>query len=49
MVGLDIPVVPIVHQYLVTEEVPEIVARHKSGLPEMPILRDDTSGFLRRC
>jgi dimethylglycine dehydrogenase len=48
MVGLDIPVVPIVHQYLVTEEVPEIVARHKSGLPEMPILRDDTvQGYIR--
>ncbi len=48
MVGLDIPVVPIVHQYLVTEEVPEIVARHRNGLLEMPILRDDAvQGYIR--
>jgi dimethylglycine dehydrogenase len=48
MVGLDIPVVPIVHQYLVTEELPEIVDRHSQGLSEMPILRDDTvQGYIR--
>jgi len=48
MVGLDIPVVPIVHQYLVTEELPEIADRYRQGLPEMPILRDDTvQGYIR--
>jgi dimethylglycine dehydrogenase len=48
MVGLDLPVIPIVHQYLVTEEVPEIVDRHKQCLPEMPVLRDDTvQGYIR--
>jgi dimethylglycine dehydrogenase len=48
MVGLDIPVIPIVHQYLVTEEIPEITQRHQQGLPEMPILRDDTvQGYIR--
>jgi dimethylglycine dehydrogenase len=48
MVGLDIPVIPIVHQYLVTEELPEIVERYRQGLPEMPILRDDTvQGYIR--
>ncbi len=48
MVGLDLPVIPLVHQYLITEPVPEIVERHRRGLPEMPILRDDTvQGYLR--
>jgi dimethylglycine dehydrogenase len=48
MVGLDIPVIPIVHQYLVTEEVLEIAERYRQGLPEMPILRDDTvQGYIR--
>ena len=48
MIGLDLPVIPIVHQYLVTEAVPEIVDRHRRGLPEMPVLRDDTvQGYVR--
>jgi dimethylglycine dehydrogenase len=48
MIGLDVPVVPVVHQYLVTEEIPEIVERFKVGLPEMPVLRDDTiQGYIR--
>ena len=48
MVGLDLPVIPIVHQYLVTEPAPRIVERHASGLPELPILRDDTvQGYIR--
>ena len=32
MVGLDIPVVPLVHQYLVTEDLTELVERHKEGV-----------------
>jgi dimethylglycine dehydrogenase len=48
MVGLDLPVIPIVHQYLVTEPVLRITERHASGLPELPILRDDTiQGYIR--
>jgi dimethylglycine dehydrogenase len=48
MLGLDIPAIPIVHQYWVTEAVPEIVARRAKGLPEMPILRDEAfAGYLR--
>lgn len=48
MIGLDIPVVPLVHQYLVTDEVPEISDRHRAGLPEMPVLRDEVyDGYLR--
>ena len=48
MFGLEIPAIPIVHQYWITEAVPEVVARKRSGLPEMPILRDeDFEGYLR--
>ena len=48
MVGIDLPVIPLVHQYLVTEPVPRIAERHASGLPELPILRDDTvQGYIR--
>jgi dimethylglycine dehydrogenase len=48
MLGLAVPAIPIIHQYMVTEEVPEIVARKRAGLPEMPILKDDRFlGYLR--
>ena len=48
MVGLDLPVIPIEHQYLVTEPHPEIAERHRQGLPEMGVLREsDASYYLR--
>ncbi|MDP6691308.1 MAG: FAD-dependent oxidoreductase, partial [Alphaproteobacteria bacterium] len=48
MVGLDIPVLPVEHQYIVTEPHPEIVKRHQDGLPEMGVLREsDGSWYLR--
>ncbi len=48
MVGLDIPVIPVEHQFIVTEPHPEVVARHKAGLPEMGVLREpDGSWYLR--
>ena len=48
MVGLDIPVLPVEHQYIVTEPHPEIVQRHQAGLPEMGVLREsDGSWYLR--
>lgn len=48
LLGLDIPAIPIVHQYWITDAVPEIVARKRQGLPEMPILRDEGfEGYLR--
>ena len=34
MVGLDVPVIPVEHQYIVTEPHPA-TQRHKDGLPEM--------------
>ena len=40
MVGLDVPVIPVEHQYIVTEPHPEIVRRHEQGLPEMGVLRE---------
>ena len=48
MVGLDIPVMPVEHQYIVTESHPEIINRQNSGLPEMAVLREsDGSWYLR--
>jgi len=48
MVGLDIPVIPVEHQYIVTEPHPEIQKRHEQGLPEMGVLREsDGSWYLR--
>ena len=43
MVGLDIPVIPVEHQYIVTEAHPDILKRKKEGLPEMGVLRDSDS------
>jgi dimethylglycine dehydrogenase len=48
MVGLDVPVIPVEHQYIVTEPHPAIVQRHKDGLPEMGVLREsDGSWYMR--
>lgn len=48
MVGLDIPVIPVQHQYIVTDEIPEIAERRKQGLPEMGVLREsDGSWYMR--
>lgn len=49
MMGLDLPVVPMLHQYVVTAEVPEIAARIGAGEPELPIIRDpEESWYLRQ-
>jgi dimethylglycine dehydrogenase len=48
MVGLDIPVIPVEHQYIVTEPHPAVQERHRQGLPEMGVLREaDSSWYLR--
>ena len=48
MVGLDIPVVPVEHQYIVTEQHPAIMERRAKGLPEMGVLREsDASWYMR--
>lgn len=48
MVGLDIPVIPVEHQYIVTEPHPEIVRRHAEGLPEMGVLRESDASYYMR-
>ena len=48
MVGLDIPVIPVEHQYIVTEPHPAIRERQAKGLPEMGVLREsDGSWYMR--
>ncbi len=48
MVGLDIPVIPVEHQYIVTEPHADIQARHAQGLPEMGVLRESDSSWYMR-
>ena len=49
MMGLDLPVVPMLHQYLVTAAVPEVSARIAQGEPELPIIRDpEESWYVRQ-
>ena len=48
MVGLDIPVIPVQHQFIVTEPHPDIIARQKAGLPEMGVLRESDSSWYMR-
>ncbi len=48
MVGLNVPVIPVEHQYIVTEAHPEIQARRARGLPEMGVLRESDSSWYMR-
>ena len=48
MVGLDVPVLPVEHQYLVTEPHPAIEERHRRGLPEMGVLRESDASYYMR-
>lgn len=49
MMGLNIPSVPMLHQYLVTDTVPDVAERNAQGLPELPMIRDpDESWYLRQ-
>ncbi len=48
MVGLDIPVIPVEHQFIVTEPHADILQRQEQGLPEMGVLREsDGSWYMR--
>ncbi len=48
MVGLQIPAIPVEHQYIVTDEIPAIAAWRKAGNPEHPVLRDaDARWYMR--
>ena len=48
MVGLSVPVIPVEHQYIVTEKHPAIVKRKAQGLPEMGVLRESDSSWYMR-
>ena len=48
MVGLDLPVIPVEHQYIVTEQHPLIKERKDKNLHELGVLRDsDASWYMR--
>ncbi len=47
-VGIHVPMIPVEHQYIVTDIVPELQARLDAGLPEMPILRDSKESYYLR-
>ena len=48
MVGLDVPTIPVEHQFIVTEPHPEILKRHEEGLPEMGVLRESDAAYYMR-
>jgi dimethylglycine dehydrogenase len=48
MVGINVPVIPVEHQYIVTEAHPEILKRRAQGLPEMGVLRESDSSWYMR-
>ncbi|MEM7237118.1 MAG: FAD-dependent oxidoreductase, partial [Pseudomonadota bacterium] len=49
MMGLNIPSVPVLHQYLVTDAVKAVTDRIAQGLPELPIIRDpEESWYVRQ-
>jgi len=48
MVGLDVPVIPVEHQFIVTEAHPDIQARKAKGLPEMGVLRESDASYYMR-
>ncbi len=47
-VGLDLPCIPIVHQYWTTEPVPGLLERKAKGTAEYPVLRDEDYGAYLR-
>ena len=48
MLDLELPCFPILHQYWVTQTVPQIRERQDLGLPELPVLRNEAiNGYVR--
>lgn len=46
--GLNVPAIPVEHQYVVYDTSPELVAYRQSGAPELAVLREpDASYYLR--
>ena len=48
MVGLDVPVIPVEHQYIVTEAHPKIQKFRAEGGPELCVLRESDSAWYMR-
>ena len=49
MMGVDLPVVPMLHQYVVMDTIPDVAQRIASGAPELPIIRDpEESWYVRQ-
>lgn len=49
MMGVNVPSVPVLHQYLVTDTVPAVAERIAAGLPELPMIRDpEQSWYVRQ-
>ena len=49
MMGLNIPSVPVLHQYLVTDTIKAVSDRIAAGLPELPMIRDpEQSWYVRQ-
>jgi dimethylglycine dehydrogenase len=48
MMGVNVPSVPVLHQYLVTDTVPAIAARQQAGDAELPIIRDPEESWYCR-
>jgi len=49
MMGMNVPSVPVLHQYLVTDTIADVVQRANTGEPELPIIRDpEQSWYVRQ-
>jgi dimethylglycine dehydrogenase len=48
MVGLEIPVIPVEHQYIVTDVDPTLQAYREAGNVELPVLRESDSSYYLR-
>lgn len=48
MLGLPSQTMSVKHEYIVTDPLPELVARRKAGLPELPVMRDPEQMFYMR-
>ncbi|MEM7269409.1 MAG: FAD-dependent oxidoreductase, partial [Pseudomonadota bacterium] len=49
MMGVNVPSVPVLHQYLVTDTIPAVEARIAEGAAELPIIRDpEESWYVRQ-
>ena len=48
MVGLDVPVIPVEHQFIVTDPHPLLQERKEKGLREMPVFRESDASYYMR-